>query len=353
MGILAGILLLCVLIVIHEFGHFWVAKLLGVRVTTFSIGFGPKLLKFTKGETEYCLSAIPLGGYVKMLGDSPDEELSEEDKKRSFLGQPVWRKSLIALAGPLFNLILPLFLFFGILVGPKEVPLPVLGRVMVDKAGDRAGLKPGDRIVSIDGQAIATFPDLVREVSSHPGQELEFMVERDEGLHALAVTPDAEPTQNPLDEDGKIGRLGVMLAENPPVKTLHTGVFQAVQEAFVHTWDMTRLTLLSLWMLVTMQISPKELGGPLMIVGAASQAASQGLVYYLQLMALISVNLGILNLLPIPVLDGGHLLFFAIEGVTRRPVSTRVRQVFTQAGLFLLIALMTIAIMNDVIRFFG
>lgn len=350
MGVLAGLLLLCILVVIHELGHFWMAKLLGVRVLTFSVGFGPKLLKFMRGGTEYALSAIPLGGYVKMLGESPDEELSEEDKKQSFLHQPIWRKSLIAFAGPFFNLVLPMVLFFGLSVGPQQVYKPVLGDVIEGKAGAKAGLMSGDLVTAINGHKIQSFTEMVQQVSGHPGQELEFEISRQGATKIIKLTPDADPDPNPLHKDQKIGRIGVKLIDPPQYFIVNVGPLDALKRAYEQTLDIIKLTLLSLWMLVAGDVAAKELGGPLMIIGIASQAASQGLAYYLQLMALISVNLGLLNLLPVPVLDGGYLLMFGIEGVIRRPLGVRFRQIATQAGLALLLTLMALAMFNDVIR---
>ena len=350
MGVLAGLLLLCILVVIHELGHFWVAKLLGVRVLTFSVGFGPKLLKVTRGGTEYALSLIPLGGYVKMLGESPDEELSEEDKKQSFLHQPIWRKSLIAFAGPFFNLVLPIVLFFGLAIGSQHVYRPVLGDVIEGRAGAKAGLMSGDLVTAINGHQIKSFNEMVQAISMHPAQELEFEISRQGAQKILHITPDADPDPNPLHKDQKVGRIGVKLIDPPQYFTIQVGPLDALKMACEQTWDIIKLTLLSLWMLVAGDVAAKELGGPLMIIGVASQAASQGLAYYLQLMALISVNLGLLNLLPVPVLDGGHLLMFGIEGVIRRPLGARFRQIATQAGLALLLTLMALAMFNDVMR---
>lgn len=352
MGISAGLLLLCILVVIHELGHFWVAKLLGVRVLTFSVGFGPKLLKYSRGGTEYCLSLIPLGGYVKMLGEQPDEVLSEEDQKRSFLGQPVWKKSLIAFAGPFFNLVLPLFLFFGLSVGSQQAIKPVIGEVLTQRAGALAGLKSGDLVVSINHQPIQTFVEMVQSVSAHPGQPLDFEVLRAGVVQQIQVIPDSEPDPNPVRKDHRIGRIGVKLQEPPEHFTIHISPVQAVGIAFRNTYELVELTVLSLWMLIKMEVPAKELGGPLMIIGVASQAASQGLAYYLQLMALISVNLGLLNLLPVPVLDGGYLFMFGIEAVIRRPLSARLRQIAMQAGLALLLSMMAVAMFNDVMRLF-
>ncbi|MEI6790176.1 MAG: RIP metalloprotease RseP [Myxococcaceae bacterium] len=341
MGIFAGLLLLCILVVIHELGHFWVAKLLGVRVLTFSVGFGPKLLKITRGGTEYCLSLIPLGGYVKMLGESPDEVLSEEEQKQSFLGQKIWKKSLIAFAGPFFNLVLPLFLFFAVAIGPQKIYKPVLGEILEGKAAYRAGLKPGDLVTAINSQPIHSFSEMVKEVSAHPGQSLSFEILRQGEKKIFNVTPEV---------DQKVGRIGVALSDPPQYDTVQVGALGALKIAFSNTLDMIKMTLLSLWMLVNLEVSAKDLGGPLMIIGVASQAASQGLAYYLQLMALISVNLGLLNLLPIPVLDGGHLFMFGIEAVIRRPVPSKVRQVAAQLGLILLLSLMAFAMFNDIMR---
>ncbi|MEI6805783.1 MAG: RIP metalloprotease RseP [Myxococcaceae bacterium] len=343
MGVSAGLLLLCVLIVIHELGHFWVAKLLGVRVLTFSVGFGPKLLKITLGGTEYALSAIPLGGYVKMLGESPDEILSDEDKKRSFLHQPIWRKSLIAFAGPFFNLVLPVFLFFSIFIGSQQAYKPILGDIIEGKAGAIAGLHAGDLVTSINHQPIQSFVEMVQIVSSHPGQKLDFEVLRDGQKKNIQVIPDAE-------KDNKVGRIGVKLSDPPQSFTIQVGPLEALKKAYESTVDIIKLTVMSLWMLINAEVSPKELGGPLMIMSVASQAASQGWAYYLQLMALISVNLGLLNLLPVPVLDGGHLFMFGIEAVTRRPINAKVRQIATQIGLALLLSLMAVAMFNDVMR---
>jgi regulator of sigma E protease len=350
MGVLAGLLLLCILVVIHELGHFWVAKLLGVRVLTFSVGFGPKLLKLTRGGTEYALSAIPLGGYVKMLGESPDENLSDEDKKQSFLHQPIWRKSLIAFAGPFFNLILPIILFFGLSIGSQHVYKPVLGDVIENKAGAKAGLKSGDLVTAINGQKIESFAEMVQQVASHPEQELEFEISRQGTQKLIKITPEADLDLNPLHKDQKVGRIGVKLIDPPEYFTIQVGPLEALKMACQQTLDIIKLTLLSLWMLVSGDVAAKELGGPLMIIGVAGQAASQGLAYYLQLMALISVNLGLLNLLPVPVLDGGHLLLFGIEGVIRRPLGARFRHIATQIGLALLLTLMALALFNDVMR---
>src|SRR5258706_10260374 len=159
-SIVSGIILLCVLVVVHEFGHFIVAKMMGVRVLTFSVGFGPKLLKWTKGGTEYCLSAIPLGGYIKMVGESPTDELTEEEKGVSFLYQPIWKKSLIALAGPAFNLILPVILFFFLFFGNSTFPLPVVGTTFLCDPAARAGLLPGDMIRKVNGNDVETFFDV-------------------------------------------------------------------------------------------------------------------------------------------------------------------------------------------------
>ncbi|MBH1989489.1 MAG: RIP metalloprotease RseP [Myxococcaceae bacterium] len=352
MGLFAGILLLCALVIIHELGHFLVAKWFGVKVETFSVGFGPKLIKRRWRDTEYCLSLIPLGGYVKMLGETQDEELSPEDQARSFLGQVLWKKSLIAFAGPFFNLVLPIILFFAIGIGTQQIPRPIIGIISPEHAAERSGLLPGDEVKSINQQPIQSFLEMVQIVSAHPEQSLLFEVERAGGRIQLEVVPEREPNPNRLKKNESIGRIGAQLAEPIAYRSVFVGPWKAAQNAVQSTYVLVEMTVQSLWMLMKLEVPAKELGGPLMIMNAASQAADQGWKYYLQLMALISVNLGLLNLLPIPVLDGGYLVLFGLEAILRKPISPTLRQRAMQLGLALLLSLMALALFNDISRIF-
>ncbi len=574
--LISGLILLGVLIVAHEFGHFIVAKLFGVRVLTFSIGFGPKLVGFTRGETEYRISAIPLGGYVRMYGDQLTEDVPDDQKRFSFFHQPIWKKSLIAFAGPFFNFLLPIVLFFFVFVGTQKVPLPVVGAVLTQSPASRAGLKAGDKITKINGQPVDDFSEVVSRISENPGKPLVFSVERAGSSNIqLTVVPSEESGLDPLEPQRKVGRIGILpvlektqiavvapnsaaakaglrtfdtietvngnavadasallaaltqdtakakgvayrrvgekelrtaqlvgnkdsatgaelplkrfavnqseladakvaqqiaqtriviteekqllarsygiafvgntvealtpdspasslgiapgdriigvdgrltnssievssaLQTDPaaihvialqtpkgfqlavtrlksnigdkkgislvegdpgkrllgvtfasayaqgPTKSIYVGPIKALGEACERTWELLVMTVKSLGMLLSFKVPASQIGGPIMIFGVAGQAAQQGFEFYAFVMAMISVNLGLLNLLPIPVLDGGHLLLLGIEAVQRRPLSIKTRQVATKIGFMLLLSLMALAVFNDVTRMFS
>lgn len=556
MQILAGIILLGVLIAFHELGHFLFAKALGVRVLTFSIGFGPKLFSFTRGDTEYRLSAIPLGGYVRMFGESLEEELTDEEKKISFMHQAIWRKSLIAFAGPLFNFILPVILFFFLLMGKEQVLAPRIGTLVKDGAAFKAGLKTDDLINSVDGQPVVSFNDLADIIAKNPGVDLKFNVTRavPESTFDVVVKPDGKNSTNPLEKDQQVGRIGIMPAlEKPvimvgddspwaqagfknldeikkignidvlggsdlmdllalttsgtaveveragqegqkiilttPIKPVHgefqidlqatgaladksleavrveleqwqkngvilangtitelvsgslmeklgfkvkdrivsvdgekflstlqlqqiigdtknahvigavrngngyikeffipeeivgkmdlntdaakllgltvadvyktgevidryVGPIEALKRAVSQTASIGVMTAKSLWLLVKRDVPASQIGGPIMLFDVAQQAAKKGLEFYIFIMCLLSVNLGLLNLLPIPALDGGHLLLFSIEAVQRKPLTPETRAIATQIGIAILLTLMAFALFNDLSRLF-
>ncbi len=529
-----------VLIFVHESGHFVWAKLFGVRVLTFSLGFGPRVAGFTRGGTDYVIAALPLGGYVRMLGENPHEQVRPEDEPQAFHTQPVWRRVVIVFAGPLMNLIFPLLLYFFVFLGTRELSPALVGDVFPGQPAD-GKLEPGDRITAIDGEPVATFYDLTRIVSERPGQTLRFTIERDGETITRPITPVAKRVQRPLDLSEEVGRIGVSVNEPlsvvgvmsphaaaaeagietfdwivsaagkrterwgelervldgnrgslvpvtllrpervegalgallgvsvyaPRVATLmpkpgsapgreraglepadlyvtqvlkgsaeakaglavgdrllaldgqpirHFSSFleeleagggkmhalvvrrageeislryalarqrdgeyeardrytialrrwqptvpfaeianpnplgYAWREAFRATREVVELTAVSFVRLFQGRLSMKSIGGPLTIFDAAGEAAREGAVNYLFLMGFISVNLGLINLMPIPLLDGGHLLFFLVELVTRKPISARLREYASLAGLTLLILLMVFAFKNDVER---
>jgi regulator of sigma E protease len=615
MGIVAGLVLFGVLVVVHEFGHFLFAKALGVKVLTFSVGFGPRLFSFKRGDTEYQVCLIPLGGYVRMFGQAYEEEVSDADKARSFLHQRTWRKTLIALAGPVFNFILPIFLFFALLVGNETILDPVVGTLIPGEPAAMAGLKPGDRILAVEGAPVDRFDAMVEKVAARPGISTQFTIERKDLISGqshrleLRITPRAEKNPNPVENDKTVGRIGMMpvvekplvtvvsasseaakaglrnfdeivsvngkalstLAEvftllkafsdksirlevkraanmkeingtlsadfpaaspdddeideiplqpktdagetaihvielpptvhdnsgnmpsptvEPHVKrfavnadelassamtasmdatrsallnasrhiesvrgiasteavladvkmnspaaymgleagsrilaidgkeahswlqvykafegdkegihvagiahtnntlslvvfrlakntgdglggpraawflgevvkspympgashTEYVGPVDAVVRAIVKTQELLVMNIKSLVMLFKREVPMSQLGGPIMIFGLAGEAAHQGVAFYLNIMALLSINLGLLNLLPIPVLDGGHILLFAIEAVIRRPLSTKARTIANQIGLVIVLLLMVVALFNDIVR---
>ncbi len=574
MQILAGIILLAVLIVFHELGHFLFAKWLGVRVLVFSVGFGPKIWGFKRGETEYRLSAIPLGGYVRMYGESLEEELTPEQKKISFMHQAIWRKSLIAFAGPLFNFVLPIFLFFFLLVGAEEVFAPRVGTLLHGGAAERAGIKAGDLVKSVNGEPVSSFGQVAEMVAANPNVDLQFDIERPLSTGAtehvaITVRPEVKANPNPLEKDGSVGRIGIMPAVELPIVvvgdasplkalglksfdeiislngneivsadalrgalarleagqiikatrtsggekkefsitapalilgeqsakeisvahnfpdglpqelndkiektrellreeersqharffvssangainvvekdsiaaqlglgiedrvvavdgekldaavqlqqaivhdvtrphvvgvvkkdgslriaaflvpeasaqkinlntdllslfgmstinvfkpgetiTRTVGPIEAVKRACLQTAEIGLMTAKSLWLLVKMEVPASQIGGPIMLFDVAQQAAQKGLPYYIFIMCLLSVNLGLLNLLPIPALDGGHLLLFGIEAVQRKPLTAKTRGIATQIGIAILLSIMAIAVFNDISRLF-
>lgn len=575
MQIIAGIVLLGVLITFHELGHFLFAKWLGVRVLVFSVGFGPKIFGFKRGETEYRLSVIPLGGYVKMFGESLEDELTPAEKQQSFMHQAIWRKSLIAFAGPLFNFILPVILFFALLVGREQVFAPRVGTLLPDGVAARSGILVDDVIIAVNGQPVESFNQVAETISHSPGKDVSVRVRRSDVAQGvqeidLVVRPESKASTNPLEKDQPVGRIGIMPAVELPIIVLSkdsplaasgltnfdevksidgqaivsasslfatigrikpgakivvsrkipnqeqaalltmeapqnlaltarpenitvshnlegnlsaslesqivatkevlkkdqallvahhgiapakgvidqvkadsvlaalgvglfdrivavdgesmsfaqlpqailhnpfsphvlglakadgsqqvvvfslpqkvtdqlgldadllsvvgfsthsvfkageliertVGVGEALQRATSQTADIAIMTGKSLLMLIKNDAPASQVGGPIMLFDMAQKAAQKGLAYYIFIMCLLSVNLGLLNLLPIPALDGGHLLLFGIEAVQRKPLSQKTRAIATQIGITLLLLMMALALFNDLSRLF-
>jgi regulator of sigma E protease len=449
--IVVSVLALGILIFIHELGHFLVAKAVGVGVERFSLGFGPRLWSIRRGETEYCISVVPLGGYVKMVGEEahgedtihPRADAAREtrgDPRKSFMLKPLWARALIVFAGPGMNFVLAAAIFTGIfLVVGVPVVTPRVGRVLADSPAAQAGLQPGDLVAAVNGRAIRHWSQLEEAVAGAEGARLTLTIVRDGARQEVAVTPRRMPARTPFGEPTEVWSLGTTVYQEPvvgevkpgmpaaeaglrprdrilaldgrPIRTwdemaevigkragepialtverdgqrleltvtprgvterdalgnetrvARIGIGQSVPQTYERlgpvsavgwglkrTADVTVLTLVSFWKLVTGIIPASNIGGPLQIGMAAGQAAQEGLVPYAFLVAIISINLAILNLLPVPMLDGGHLLFFAIEGVMGRALSVRKREIAQQIGLALLLLLMVFAIGNDILR---
>lgn len=348
-SIVSFVIVLGVLIFVHELGHFLVARLFGVGVERFSLGFGPRLLGRTVGMTDYRLSAVPLGGYVKMVGEEPDGELASWQIPYSFTHKHVFQRFLIVAAGPAFNILLAVVIFFGVFLvnGVFELK-PSIGKVREGAPAEVGGLRAGDEVVAIDGKPVRTWEDMARLISQSRGAPLRFTVRR-EGLQVSAtVQPREDTTRNIFGEETRRYLIGVTSAGETFTRRLNP--FQAAGQALVQTYRITELTVLSVAKIIQGSISAKTLGGPIMIAEMAGQQAREGAVNLLFFIALISINLAILNFLPIPVLDGGHLLFFFIEMIRGRPVSLRVREIAQQAGMFLLLMLMILVFYNDITR---
>ena len=345
----AALIGLGVLIVFHEFGHFLLAKLSGVGVLTFSVGFGPKLWVKKKGDTEYALSAFPLGGYVKMVGEDPDEEVQQSDIERSFAHKGLLTRIAIVAAGPGFNLLLAVvllmivFLFYGVPILSTQV-----GGVETGSPADRARIRKGDFIVSLNGEPIREWDELSSGIKASQGEPLNLQIRRESQEMTITVQPAKKEGKNIFGEKRDEWMIGI--GSQVSIEKGNAGL--AIVRAFRQTYDYAKLTLLALYKMVKGEVSPRNLGGPILIAQMAGQQAQEGLGSFLAFIAVLSINLGVLNLLPIPVLDGGHLLFFLVESVIGRPVSVRHREMAQQVGIFLLMLLMIYAFYNDIARFF-
>lgn len=437
------LLVLGVLVAFHELGHFLAARWVGVKVLKFSLGFGPKLFGRQVGETEYLVSAVPLGGYVKLFGEEEADALTPEDKRRSFAHQRLGGKFLIVAAGPGFNFLLTFLIFTGWLstgsplfmptfrelspevealrpgspgelaglqLGdrilrvndkeisarsevqdavaksngksltldvrrgdqirtlivtptpltgpevPKDQPVysigieesaPIITAIMSGSAAMTAGLEDGDRVISIDGQPIHAWSEMAMIVRNNPRKALQFQVQRNGQSLFLIATPTAEK----VEIDGKmteVGRIGISRPGGLMIRARN--LFEAPIKGAEATWALTELTVVGIYKMVSGEISSKNIGGPLTIANMAGEVGQQGLSKVISLIALLSINLGVLNLLPIPILDGGHLLFFTIEGILRKPLGERQREIAQQVGLFLLVGIMVFALWNDIER---
>lgn len=436
-----------ILIAFHEFGHYWVARRVGVKVLRFSIGFGRPLYRryFGADKTEFVIAAIPLGGYVKMLGEY-DDEYSEDEAGRAFPNKPLWARMAVVAAGPVFNLVLAIIIFWGFYAVGINGLKPVVGEVRVDSAAAKAGFRPddelldidgrrvqvwgqhrlylfrralarehvvvrvrdadglvhartldlslipvadidqhliarlglirvyppfppvvgelipdypamaaglrvGDRIVSVDGIKVADFDTLRSYVHKKPGTEVRIELMRgDERIIVQLV-----PRMRTLKDGAQIGLVGIspLEIEIPQALRAHRthGPIEAFGVAVDQTWNMSVLTLEMLWRMLTLEVSSKNLSGPITIAHYAGKSAQIGLDGFVWFIAIISISLGVLNLLPIPVLDGGHLMVYCIEAVIRRPLSDAVMTWMQQIGMLLLFMLIALAIYNDLTRF--
>lgn len=436
--IMAGILMLGVLVFVHELGHFVIAKMCGVKVLKFSLGFGPKLVSRRRGETEYQVCVIPLGGYVQMLGEGSGEqgeevELSAEEKARSFSEQSVAKRLAIVSAGPVMNLILPLLILpISFMVGvqmPTYLDQPAcIGYVVPGSNASTGGFLAGDCVVSVNQRSVESWNDSNKGFVSQAGEALVFQIDRNgkefqlivpaendslQGMQALGLLPQQEARIGGLAPDMPAAVAGIQEGDlilqiaDQPISSWYElkGVIQtvgatmtpvqlerageplvveltpeqrdgegdyllgiaplyssemkrygfnaAVREGASRTWELIELTVVFVQKLFTGNVSTKNIGGPITVVQIAGQAAQTDLSAILSVLAFISIQLGILNLLPIPILDGGHILFYIIELIIRRPVSIRAREMAQQVGMAMLLMLMVLAFYNDIIRLWG
>ncbi len=337
MTILASVFVFGLVVLVHELGHFVTAKAVGMRVDEFAIGFGPKVIQFRKGETLYSWRAIPLGGFNKIAGMDPDEPQDE----RSFQQKSLAARMLVILAGSLMNLLLPVLLFSAVFISSgisTPTDQPIVGTVLPGRPAAVAGILTGDKIERIDGQAIASWNQFVNVIKVSSGKILLVEGVREGQAFQLQVIPE-------YDEKADKGIVGVM----PQMDRYQPDVVESVGLAGKQTYMVTAEMSIGLWKMVTRQVSA-EVAGPIGVAQMAGEVAQLGFLPLLQFAAFLSINLGIINLLPVPMLDGGHVLTLLVEGVRGRPLERQRQQFIQTIGFILLILLFLIATFKDVSR---
>jgi regulator of sigma E protease len=349
--IIATVIVLGVLIFAHELGHFIAAKRAKVGVLTFSLGFGPKLFGKKIGETEYQVSMIPLGGYVTMVGEEPGEKIPPELLAKSFSAQPVSRRLGIVFAGPFFNFLFAVVAFAVVFMVGMPTLLPEIGEVKPDYPAYQAGLQKGDRILEVNGTPVERWEDLANAIHESKDRPLLMLVERNGKTFQVSVTPRVAPQKNIFGDEVRVGLIGI--SPSGEYFSERFDPFTATYRAVIQSWRVTELTVLSVVKIIEGKISAKTIGGPILIAQLAGQQAKAGASSLILFMAVISINLVILNILPIPVLDGWHLFIFLIEGISGRPVSMKIRERAQQVGIFMIIFIMLLVFYNDLSRIIG
>ena len=353
---------LSLVVFVHELGHFLVARLCGVRILVFSIGFGPEIVGFNdRHGTRWKISAIPLGGYVKFFGDEnpasvPDPQnlaaMPESERPLSYHFQPVFKRAAIVVAGPLANFVLAVVIFAGILgIYGKQTMSARVDSVQPNSAAAAAGFHEGDLVVAINGEAIDSFADMQRIVSDSAGDTLNVKVDRDGSQILLKATPDLKEVKDNFGNVHRIGILGITRSMTPSdVKYQAVSPIQAVWMGGQETWFVIDRTLTYIGGVIMGREAADQLGGPIRIAQISGQVASIGFVALIHLAAVLSVSIGLLNLFPIPLLDGGHLLFYSIEAARGRPLSERAQEVGSRIGLAIVLMLMIFATFNDIVH---
>jgi Predicted membrane-associated Zn-dependent proteases 1 len=363
--IIPFILVLSLLVFVHEMGHYLVGRWCGIRSTAFSVGFGPELVGFTdKHGTRWKLSAIPLGGYVKFYGDDdvasmPDatglEGLSEAEKAQTLAGAKLWKRAATVAAGPIANFILAIAIFAVLFsVYGKVIADPVVAEVQPNSAAEAAGVLPGDRLVALDGTRIRTFDDVRRYVSIRPETPITVTVERDGRDMDLPMVPKRSEVTDQFGNKVELGLIGIVTNEqrgNFRVETFSP--IQAVSEGVKETGHIITGTFRYIGNLVTGRMKADQLGGPVRVAQASGQMATLGFAAVVQLAAVLSVSIGLLNLMPVPVLDGGHLVFYAIEAIRGRPLGAGAQEIAFRIGLAMVLSLMVFATFNDITNLIG
>ena len=356
--VLSFLLVIGPLIFVHELGHYFVGRWFGVKADTFSIGFGREIAGWTdRRGTRWKLAWLPLGGYVKFAGDmNPASQPSPEwlsmpadERAKTFQAKPVWQRFLIVAAGPVTNFLFAILIFAGFFLsyGLPSTP-PVVEVVQPGSAAAAAGIQPGDRFLSIEGSEIRHFEDISRHVVLHPGQELDMRIARNGEERIISVAPGEKIERDRFGNEFKKGELGI---GNDDVVLEPAALGGALRAAVGMTWQVVTTSVEALGQIITGRRSVKEMGGPLKIAKFSGEQASLGLAAFIWFIAVISINLGFINLLPIPLLDGGHLFFYGIEAVRRKPLKPEAQEWAFRTGLALLLMLMIFVTVNDLASF--
>jgi regulator of sigma E protease len=350
--------ILTVLVFVHEFGHYLIARWNGVRVEVFSIGFGPELFGWDdRAGTRWKFSTIPLGGYVKMLGDSDPTSglpisdigsLSAAEQASAFHTKPLGQRAAVVTAGPAANFIFALVVLAALFMtyGEPFTP-PEVGQVQPNSAAARGGIRPGDVILSIGGQKISRFEDVQQAVRDNAGVPLAIVVERGKQQLTLHVTPARTEMTDRFGDRYRIGFLGI---GHSGIRYVKQGPGRAIVEAAAETWHLSAATVKAMWQIVIGTRGTSELGGPLRIAQMSGEVAQGGVVPVLWFLAVLSINLGLINLFPVPVLDGGHLLFYAAEAIRGKPLDPRTQEYGFRIGLALVLTLMVFVTWNDLVH---
>lgn len=360
-NLLAFFLVISAIVFIHEFGHFFVARLCGVKVDEFSIGFGPELFGFSdKKGTRWKVCPIPFGGYVKMFGDkngasAPDHELlaqmSESDRKKSFIGKNVWQRFAIVAAGPIANFVLTIFLFTILFrINGLTTVAPIIDEVIENSAAAESGFKKDDKILAIGDSKISTFDEIREIVALNTGKDLAVKILRGDEELNFVITPKIQTTKNVFGEEIQVGMFGISASQ---VSHQDLNVIESFWQANKETYKMTISIFKAIGQLISGERSVKELSGPVKMAKYSGKTFEMGIIAVLWFSAMISLNLGVMNLLPIPVLDGGHLFFYLIEAIRGRALSPKTQEISFRFGLSLVLALMIFTTFNDIWQIFG
>ena len=342
------LLVLSVLVLVHEFGHFIAAKWVGIRVERFSLGFGPKLFSIKRGDTEYQISAIPLGGYIKMSGDEPGEKIT--GKKFEFLSRSVWDRFMVIFAGPLLNYVLAFLIFSIIFMFGSPMLTTEVGSLLKDYPAEKSGLSLGDKVVKVDGKNVKYWEDMTGIIHKHLEGPIVLTVEKDGKVSEIKIQPLIREAKDIFGKNVKIALLGI--APSQRIENVRYGLLESFSKGFRKLVDLTIITYKAMWSIVTGRLSVKEsMTGPIGIFIITGKAAEMGLIYLFHLMAMLSASLAIFNLLPLPVLDGGHILFLFVEKLRGKPLSVKVQENIANAGVGLLILLTVFIFYSDIVKF--